>query len=92
MMLVTMRMPHFLDPVVIGAGRPLSFKQTSDGTVLIGGGRRAKLDRDAETTELDLRELGASARTVQELFPVMRGAVVNRGWAASRRACLTTFR
>lgn len=82
MMLVSLRLPHFLDPVVIGTGRPLSFKQTADGTVLIGGGRRAKVDRDAETTDLDLRELGASARRAQELFPVMREAVVNRGWAA----------
>jgi sarcosine oxidase subunit beta len=81
MMLVTLRLPRFLDPVVIGAGRPLSFKQMQDGTVLIGGGRRARLDPSAETTELDFRELGASARTVRELFPVMRDALINRGWA-----------
>jgi sarcosine oxidase subunit beta len=81
MMLVTLRMPRFLDPVVIGTGRPLSFKQMIDGTVLIGGGRRARVDRDAETTELDFRELGASARMVHDLFPVMRGALINRGWA-----------
>lgn len=81
MMLVTLRMPRFLDPVVIGAGRPLSFKQMSDGTVLIGGGRLARLDRSVETTELDFAELGASARTVHDLFPVMRGSLINRGWA-----------
>ena len=81
MMMVTLRMPRFLSPVVIGTGRPLSFKQTTEGTVLIGGGRRARTDRDAETTELDFQELGASARMVRDLFPVMRGAVVNRGWA-----------
>jgi sarcosine oxidase subunit beta len=81
MMLVTLRMPRFVDPVVLGTGRALSFKQTSEGTVLIGGGRLARLERDAETTELDFRELAASARTVWELFPVMRGAVIHRGWA-----------
>jgi sarcosine oxidase subunit beta len=81
MMLVTLRMPRFLDPVVLGTGRPLSFKQTSEGTVLIGGGRLARLDRDAEATTLDFRELGLSARTVWDLFPVMRGAVIHRGWA-----------
>jgi sarcosine oxidase subunit beta len=81
MMMVTLRMPAFLRPVVIGTGRPLSFKQTAEGTVLIGGGRRARLDRDAETTELDFGELAASAAMVRELFPVMHGAVVNRGWA-----------
>lgn len=81
MMLVTLRMPHFVDPVVLGTGRPLSFKQTAEGTVLIGGGRRARLDRDGEITELDFRELAASARTVHDLFPIMRGASIHRGWA-----------
>ncbi|MBK8740730.1 MAG: FAD-binding oxidoreductase [Betaproteobacteria bacterium] len=81
MMLVTLRMPRFLEPVVLGTGRPLSFKQTAEGTVLIGGGRLSRVDRGLETTELDFRELAASARTVRELFPVMRGAVIHRGWA-----------
>ncbi|SAH84061.1 FAD dependent oxidoreductase [Bordetella ansorpii] len=87
MMLVTLRMPHFLDPVVIGTGRPLSFKQRSNGTVLIGGGRRAWVDRDREWTELDFRSLGEGARTVCDLFPHMEGAVVNRGWAGIE-ACM----
>lgn len=81
MMLVTMRMPRFLEPTVLGSARPLSFKQTEDGTVLIGGGRRARVDRDAEFTELDLRELAASAQTVWDLFPIMRSATISRGWA-----------
>lgn len=81
MMLVTLRMPHFLDPVVLGYRRPLSFKQTPEGTVLIGGGRRARVERDGEQTELDFRELAESARTVWDLFPVMQSASVNRGWA-----------
>ncbi|MEO6985517.1 MAG: FAD-dependent oxidoreductase [Paralcaligenes sp.] len=81
MMLVTLRMNHFLDPVVLGTGRPLSFKQRSNGTVLIGGGRRAWVDRDSARTELDFRSLAEGARTVCDLFPHMRDAVVNRGWA-----------
>jgi sarcosine oxidase subunit beta len=81
MMLVSLRMPRFLDPVVLGTGRPLSFKQTAEGTVLIGGGRLARVERNQETTELDFRELAASARTVHDLFPVMRSAVIHRGWA-----------
>lgn len=81
MMMVTLRMPRFLEPVVLGTARPLSFKQTQEDTVLIGGGRRARVDRDAETTELDFRELAASARTVWDLFPVMRAAAILRGWA-----------
>jgi sarcosine oxidase subunit beta len=78
---VTLRMPRFLEPVVLGTARPLSFKQTQEDTVLIGGGRRARVERDAETTELDFRELAASARTVWDLFPVMRTATIHRGWA-----------
>jgi sarcosine oxidase subunit beta len=65
--------------VLAPAGR--LFKQTAEGTVLIGGGRLSRVDRGLETTELDFRELAASARTVHDLFPVMRGAVIHRGWA-----------
>ncbi len=81
MMLVTTRMPHFLDPVVLGTGRALSFKQRENGTVLIGGGRLAWVDRDQEWSELDFRQLGEGARTVCDLFPHMKDAVVSRGWA-----------
>ena len=81
MMLVTTRMPHFLDPVVLGTGRALSFKQRANGTVLIGGGRLAWVDRDRDDSELDFRQLGEGARTVCDLFPHMKDAVVSRGWA-----------
>jgi sarcosine oxidase subunit beta len=74
-------LPHFLDPVILGAGRPLSFKQMGNGTVLIGGGRRARVDRDTDATELDWRELAQSAQTVRDLFPAMHSALINRGWA-----------
>ncbi|SHI36213.1 NAD(P)/FAD-dependent oxidoreductase [Pollutimonas bauzanensis] len=81
MMLVTTRMPQFLRPVVLGTGRPLSFKQRSNGTVLIGGGRLAWVDRDRNSTELDFHSLAMGARTVCDLFPHMKDAIVNRGWA-----------
>ncbi|MBB5213859.1 NAD(P)/FAD-dependent oxidoreductase [Parapusillimonas granuli] len=81
MMLVTTRMPQFLDPVVLGTGRPLSFKQRRNGTVLIGGGRLAWVDRDRNATELDFQALALGAQTVCDLFPHMESAVVNRGWA-----------
>ncbi|WP_233235740.1 FAD-dependent oxidoreductase [Bordetella sp. LUAb4] len=86
MMLVTTPMDHFLTPVVLCQGRPLSFKQRANGTVLIGGGRRAWVDRDEEWTELDFRSLAEGARTVCELFPHMSAAVVNRGWAGIEAA------
>ena len=81
MMMITSRMPRFLEPVVLGTGRPLSFKQTQENTVLIGGGRLARVERDTETTELDFLELAASAQTVRDLFPIMRAATIHRGWA-----------
>ena len=80
MMLVTTRMPHFLDPVVLGTGRPLSFKQRANGTVLIGGGRLAYVDRERDWSELDFRQLAQGARTVCDLFPHMKQAIISRGW------------
>ena len=81
MMMVTERVPPFLEPVVIGTGRPLSFKQQPNGTVLIGGAHRAWLDFAQERTSLDFTRLAASAATVCDLFPGMRDVRVVRGWA-----------
>src|SRR6185312_6449939 len=81
MLMISDRQPPFLKPVVGAAGRPLSFKQFQNGTVLIGGGYQGRAERDANRTELDFRGLAASARTVRELFPVMRGARIVRAWA-----------
>ncbi|MGE7416214.1 NAD(P)/FAD-dependent oxidoreductase [Methylobacterium tarhaniae] len=81
MLMITSRVPHFIDPVVILRGRKLSFKQFGNGTVLIGGGHLAVPDQDRGTTMLDWRRLAESARTVFELFPVMREAQILRAWA-----------
>jgi len=81
MLMISAPMPPFIRPVVGATGRPLSFKQYGNGTVLIGGGYQGRLDRDRNMTELDFAGLGASARTVWDLFPVMRGAQIVRCWA-----------
>jgi sarcosine oxidase subunit beta len=81
MLMITAPLPPFLEPVIGAAGRPLSFKQFRNGTVLIGGGHRGTLDRDANRTDLDFAGLAVSARTVWDLFPVMRGAQIVRCWA-----------
>ena len=81
MLMITSHVPHFIDPVVILRGRKLSFKQFANGTVLIGGGHLATPDQDRNETVLDWRSLAVSARTVFELFPVMRGATIVRAWA-----------
>ena len=41
MLMVTSRLPAFIEPVVILRGRKLSFKQLDNGTVVIGGGHLA---------------------------------------------------
>jgi glycine/D-amino acid oxidase-like deaminating enzyme len=81
MLMITAPLPPFIKPVVGATGRPLSFKQFRNGTVLIGGGHRGRLERDANRTDLDFAGLAASARTVSDLFPIMRGAHVVRCWA-----------
>ncbi|WFU44211.1 FAD-dependent oxidoreductase [Bradyrhizobium sp. CB82] len=81
MLMITSRVPHFIDPVVILRGRKLSFKQFKNGTVLIGGGHLATADQDRNETVLDWQSLAISAGTVFELFPVMRDATIMRAWA-----------
>jgi len=81
MLMITSRVPHFIDPVVILRGRKLSFKQLANGTVLIGGGYLAKPDQDRNETVLDWAKLALSAQTVHELFPIMRSASIVRAWA-----------
>ena len=81
MLMITSPVPAFIEPVVILRGRKLSFKQFRNGTVLIGGGHLAAAYPDSNETVLDWRKLRESARTVWELFPVMRDATVVRAWA-----------
>ena len=81
MLMITAPLPPFIRPVLGAAGRPLSFKQYGNGTVLIGGGHQGRAHRDSNRTDLDFRALAISARTVWDLFPAMRGAEIVRAWA-----------
>ena len=81
MLMISAPVPHFLDPVIGAAGRALSFKQYANGTVLIGGGHKGRARRDENWTDLDIAGLARSARTVSDLFPIMRSAPIVRGWA-----------
>src|SRR5258707_13466023 len=81
MLMITSRVPHFIDPVVILRGRKLSFKQFANGTVLIGGGHLATPDQDRNETALDWRSPPVRARTGFELFSVIPGATIVRPWA-----------
>lgn len=81
MMMVTSRMLPFLKQVIIGISRKLSFKQMPNGTVVIGGGHLGRGHLDTEKTDLDFSLLANSAKTVFDLFPVMRDATVVRAWS-----------
>lgn len=81
MLMITSRVLDFIKPVVILRSRKLSFKQFANGTVLIGGGHLGRADRDENRTDLAWHRLAESARTVAELFPIMRTAEVVRAWA-----------
>jgi sarcosine oxidase, subunit beta len=81
MLMITSRVPAFIKPVVILRGRKLSFKQFPNGTVMIGGGYVGTAYPDENFTVLDWNKLRESARTVWELFPVMRSATIIRAWA-----------
>ena len=82
MLMVTSRLPAFIQPVVILRGRKLSFKQLGNGTVVIGGGHLRDALSRPERTVLDWDKLAISARTVWELFPAdARRRTIVRAWA-----------
>ncbi len=81
MMIVTSRLPHFCDAVVSAIGRPLSFKQMPNGTVVIGGGRLGRADRATNLSEILFDELHLTAETASDIFPIMREASIVRTWS-----------
>lgn len=81
MMMLTAKLPPFVTPVVGATGRPLSFKQTDGGEVMIGGGHKGVADLDNRRTVLDPARLAASARTALDLFPILGTTRVVHAWA-----------
>ncbi len=80
MMIVTERLPRFVQPTVGATSKPLSFKQTDAGTVLIGGGLLGRADTATETSVLNFSNLARSARIAASIFPLMHGARIVRAW------------
>jgi sarcosine oxidase subunit beta len=80
-MMVTARKSHFLDPVVGLTSRKLSFKQMPNGTVVIGGGHRSRLNLEKEHTHIDISKMSISAQTASDIFPIIRNTPVIRCWA-----------
>ncbi len=81
MMMVTERLPHFINPVIGAASRKLSFKQMQNGTLVIGGAHLARLNFERQTTEINWHKLSESAQTVMALFPQLKEVRIVRTWA-----------
>lgn len=81
MMIVTERAAPTVRPVVGSLGRKLSFKQTDEGTLLIGGGAQGRLDADRNASRVDAFALAEAARAATRLFPWTRGLRIVRSWA-----------
>jgi sarcosine oxidase, subunit beta len=79
-MMVTARVQPFITPVVIGIDRPLSFKQSAAGSLVIGGGiaGRACLSEGTSFTVTD--RMTASAEATLEAFPGLASVPVLRTW------------
>ncbi|MEO0543073.1 MAG: FAD-binding oxidoreductase [Pseudomonadota bacterium] len=81
MMMVTERISEFVKPVVSLAGRPLSFKQTRQGTLVIGGGLQGHADVKMQKSAVNFVELAKSAQAATELFPTVGNLRIVRTWA-----------
>jgi sarcosine oxidase, subunit beta len=80
-LMVTARLPKFVEPVVLGVGRTLSFKQTEAGTLVIGGGFLGNPDLEEGTAATVIERMKGSASTVLEFFPSLKHTVIVRTWA-----------
>lgn len=81
MMVVTERTRHRIAPVISSYGQKLSFKQTAEGTLLIGGGAQGLLDATRNSASVDAAALSEPARTAERLFPWTKNLRVVRTWA-----------
>lgn len=79
-MMVTARTQPFLTPVVIGIDRPLSFKQSAVGSLVIGGGILGKPCPDKDTSYTVMDRMPQSAAATLEAFPALAHVPVLRTW------------
>lgn len=81
MMMVSERLRPFIKPVVSIMGRSLSFKQSDQGTLVIGGGLQGVPDLDRETSTVRMHVLSKGARAASDLFPAVKNVRIVRIWA-----------
>jgi sarcosine oxidase subunit beta len=80
MMIVTERLAPLLGPVVSVVGRALSFKQSDQGTLVIGGGLQGAADLDRQSSSVDFVTLAKGARAAVDLFPMVGDVRIARSW------------
>jgi sarcosine oxidase subunit beta len=80
MMIVTERIAPLLKPVVAVVGRPLSFKQSDQGTLVIGGGIQGRAHIEAQQSFVNFSELARGARAATDLFPSVGRVRIVRTW------------
>jgi len=80
MMTMTSCLPAFVGPVVIGSGRPISFKQMPNGAVMMGGGYAGQGDLDTGNVRTNVEHLSYNVRTGLALFPILAQASIARSW------------
>lgn len=81
MMIVSERIAPMIEPVVSVVGRSLSFKQSDQGTLVIGGGLQGVPDLDRETSEVRMGILCKGARAATDLFPCVCDVRIVRVWS-----------
>ena len=81
MMMVTERLSETIRPVVSIIGRSLSFKQSSQGTLVLGGGIQGRYDLDSGRTILDFHALARGAAAATELMPSVKDVRITRCWS-----------
>ncbi len=81
MLMITEKMPLFMRCVAGAQGSPFSFKQFTNGTVLIGGGHVGTAFPEEDRTELNYKGLALNAALAEKYFPIMRTAKIVRFWA-----------
>ncbi len=82
-MIVTARMPAFVDPVVGSQGRKLSLKQTAAGSVVIGGAYEGDVHQGPDGPQRGVPRAGLAAANLANavsVFPQLRAARVTRIW------------
>lgn len=81
MMMVTAPIERFFGPVLGRVRGRLSLKQGTNGTVLVGGGQRARIDSATGRVDLNVAGLRTSAQTVSRIIPRLINAHILRAWS-----------